>query len=277
MSTISPKGLDADVLFTTVAKQVLPEVTGVELPLHLFTVDQYERMAEFGLLPKRGVELIEGAILMKDGYDDETHRPFFVGKSVIPGVGDSVECELYEFSVNAYERLVDLGILTKKDHVELLEGVIIQMSPIGVGHNFALSVLLKALVLMLKDDWCVRPQSTLQLDKTEPEPDIVILRGVPEDYSARHPNEHDVGLLIEISDSSLTKDRAVKGVIYAQYGLPEYWIVNLIEEHIEIYKQDPNKKDKYLPPVLVGKDQHLTVELDGKVYGQIRASKLFLA
>jgi Uma2 family endonuclease len=277
MSTIAPGNFSSDLLFTTVAKQVLPEVTGVELPLHLFTVEQYGRMAENGLLPEKGVELIEGAILMKDGYDDETRRPFFIGKSVIPGVGEAVESELFEFSVDAYERLVDLGVLTKNDHVELIEGVIIQMSPIGYGHNFALSVLIKALVLMLKDDWCVRAQSTLQLDKTEPEPDLAILRGVPEKYSARHPNEHDVGLLIEISDSSLTKDRKVKGVIYAQYGLPEYWIVNLIEEHVEIYKRNPNQKNQYLPPVLVGKDQVLTVELDGKVYGQIRASKLFLA
>ena len=277
MSTIAPGNFSSDLLFTTVAKQVLPEVTGVELPLHLFTVEQYERMADNGLLPEKGVELIEGAILMKDGYDDATHRPFFMGKSFVPQVDDSVECELFEFSVDAYERLVDLGILTKNDHVELLEGVIVKMSPIGYGHNFALSVLIKALVLMLKDDWCVRAQSTLQLDKTEPEPDITILRGVPENYSARHPNEHDVGLLIEISDSSLAKDRDAKGAIYAQYGLSEYWIVNLIEEHVEIYKPNPNLKNQYLPPVLVGKDQDLTVELNGKVYGQINTSKLFLA
>ncbi len=277
MSTILPNNLGKDLLFYTVAKQIQPEVTGVELPLHLFTVEQYERMAEYGLLPKRGVELIEGAILMKDGYDDESHQPFFVAKLYNQDDLSETETELYEFSVAAYERLAELGILTKKDHVELLEGVVVQMSPIGIGHNFALSVLLKALVLMLKDDWCVRPQSTLQLDKAEPEPDIAILHGVPENYSARHPNEHDVGLLIEISDSSLTKDRDVKGVIYAQYGLPEYWIVNLIEEQIEIYKRDPSEQAKYLPPVLVGKDQHLTVELNGKVYGQILASKLFLA
>jgi len=274
MSTIVTNNLGAELLFTTVAKQVLPEVTGVELPLHLFTVDQYERLAEFGLLPKRGVELIEGAILLKDGYDDESYQPFFVAK--IYNQDDSTETELFEFSVAAYERMIDLGILTKNDHVELLEGVIVQMSPKGIGHNLAVDYLTKALILMLKDDWSVRPQGTLQLSKAEPEPDLVVLRGLPEDYS-RHPNEHDVGLIIEVSDSSLAKDRDTKGVIYAKYGLPEYWIVNLVDEQIEIYKRDPQHRSKYAQPVLIGKDQSLTVELEGKVYGQIRASKLFLA
>jgi Uma2 family endonuclease len=275
MSTITPNSLVADVLFTTVAKQVLPEVTGVELPLHLFTVEQYERMAEFGLLPKRGVELIEGAILMKDGYDDESHRPFFIGKSVIEG--ESVESELFEFSVAAYERLVDLDILTKNDHVELLEGVIVQMSPKGIGHNFAVDYLQRALIKMFDAEWFVRTQGTLQLSETEPEPDLVVLRGQPENYQYRHPNEHDVGIIIEVSDSSLKTDREAKGSIYAKYDLPEYWIVNLVDEHVEIYKRDPNHESQYLPPTLIGKDQTLPVELEGKVYGEIRVAKLFPA
>ncbi len=277
MNTILPNNLGKDLLLTIVAKQVLPEVTGVELPLHLFRVDQYERMAEAGLLPKRGVELIEGAILMKDGYDDETHRPFFIGKSVIPGVGDSSECELFEFSVDAYERLVDLGIVTKNDHVELLEGVIVQMSPKGIGHNYAVDYLQRTLMMMFDAEWYVRSQGTLQLSKAEPEPDLVVLRGQPENYQYRHPNEHDVGIIIEVSDSSLKTDREAKGSIYAKYGLPEYWIVNLVDEQVEVYKRDPNHDSQYLPPALIGKDQILSVELAGKVYGEIRVAKLFPA
>jgi len=142
------------------------------------------------------------------------------------------------FSVAEYHRMVDAGILTEDDRVELLEGVIVLMSPQKEPHAQAIEVLTEALVLKVSGRYRVRPQLPLTLgDSSEPEPDLAVVP-LPEP-GAPALNRRAALLVIEVAGESLRKDRLAKSRIYARAGIPEYWIVNLEERCIEV-SRDPD-------------------------------------
>jgi len=139
-----------------------------------------------------------------------------------------------------YLRLIDEGVLGPDDRVELLEGVVVSMAPSGPRHAAAVTRLTKILVQAIGDRAVVRPQLTFVAGrKSVPEPDIAVLPGTLDDYDRVHPSE--ALLAIEASDSSLAQDRITKAVIYAAAGIPEYWIVNLRDDVIEVY-QNPDRR-----------------------------------
>jgi Uma2 family endonuclease len=136
-----------------------------------------------------------------------------------------------------YERLVSAGILGPGDRVELLEGEIIEMSPEKSRHAAAVDLTLDALRRRLGASHTIRVQHPLGVSETsEPEPDLAVVPGTFRDYQAGHPS-HPV-LVVEVSESSLALDREHKGSLYARAGLPDYWIVNLPERVLEVYR-DP--------------------------------------
>ena len=132
-----------------------------------------------------------------------------------------------------YNRLVQMGVF-EGEHIELLEGQLIQMSPIGPLHASVVQKLTVLLVPLLRDRASVRIQSPFAaLDTSEPEPDVAI---VPlGDYEDEHPAT--ALLIIEVAESSLRHDRGIKQRIYARAGVAEYWIVNTIEKCVEVYSQ----------------------------------------
>ena len=130
-----------------------------------------------------------------------------------------------------YDHLVELGEFQDR-RVELLRGRIVEMSPQGAPHASAVRKLNKILTLTLKDHADVQVQAPLAVsDDSEPEPDIAIIE--PGDYRSEHPTT--ALLVIEVADSSLEKDRHDKATLYAERGIPEYWIVNIAEENVEVY------------------------------------------
>jgi Uma2 family endonuclease len=130
-----------------------------------------------------------------------------------------------------YDQLVELGAF-QDERVELLDGVLVAMSPIGVAHNSTVQKLNRLLVLALEGRAAVRCQSSFAASSiSEPEPDFVI--APPGEYDLDHPTE--AYLIIEVADSSLTLDRGKKLQLYASCAIPEYWIVNLQERCIEVY------------------------------------------
>jgi Uma2 family endonuclease len=142
------------------------------------------------------------------------------------------------FSVAEYHRMVDAGILTEDDRVELLEGVIVLMSPQKEPHAQAIEVLTETLVLQVKGRFRVRPQLPLTLgDRSEPEPDLAVVP-LPEP-GAPALNRRAALLVIEVAGESLRKDRLAKSRVYARAGIPEYWIVNLEERCVEV-SRDPD-------------------------------------
>jgi Uma2 family endonuclease len=146
----------------------------------------------------------------------------------------------HRFSVKDYYRMADSGVLRPGARVELLQGRIIDMSPIGPFHGGLVNRLGRFFNLNAKGRWTVSTQNPLRLDEySEPEPDLMLLKPAADDYTSRHPGPSDVFLLIEVSDTTLDYDREEKLPAYGRAGVPEVWIVNLNEQTIEVYR-DPN-------------------------------------
>jgi Uma2 family endonuclease len=139
------------------------------------------------------------------------------------------------FSVAEYHRLTELGFLTEDDNLELLEGYLVHKMARNPPHDGTLHRALKRLRAVVPAGWDIRVQLVVTLVDSEPEPDIAIVREDPDGYTTRHPTIPDVGLLIEVADSTLQGDRLDKGRIYARAGIGCYWIINLPDKQVEVY------------------------------------------
>jgi Uma2 family endonuclease len=139
------------------------------------------------------------------------------------------------FSVSEYHRLIELGILTEDDNLELLDGYLVHKMSRNPPHDAAIQKGTKSWFRVLPPGWDLRVQSAITLSDSEPEPDHAIVRGDETAYLTRHPTAADIGLVVEVSDSTLLGDRDDKGRIYARSGIATYWIVNLNDSQIEVY------------------------------------------
>jgi Uma2 family endonuclease len=154
----------------------------------------------------------------------------------------AVELTRRLFTVHDYYRMAEAGILRDDDRVELIEGEIIQMPPIGSLHASVVDRL-NALIHSLTQtrQVHVRVQNPVRLDeRSEPVPDLALLRPRPDRYRSAHPTPRDVLLLVEVSDTSLAYDRGIKVPLYATAGIPEVWIANIASQAIELYR-DPSE------------------------------------
>jgi Uma2 family endonuclease len=142
------------------------------------------------------------------------------------------------FDVDDYHRMARAGILSEDDRVELIDGEIVAMTPIGPRHNASVDRAVRALVTAMGDQAIVRVQGSVRLDRfREPQPDLVLLRPQPDFYASRLPGPSDILLIIEMAESSLDYDRDVKARIYAQSGVPEYWLVDLDDRSVSCYTE----------------------------------------
>ena len=144
----------------------------------------------------------------------------------------------HKLDVDAYHRMGEAGILGPEDRVELIDGDIIDMAPIGQDHAATVCGLVDTLVLACAGQAIVSPQNPVRLNRySEPQPDIAVLKLRPDRYrTGAPPGPADTLLLIEVSDSSLSIDRKVKLPLYAQAGIAEFWIVNLKDRILEAYR-----------------------------------------
>jgi Uma2 family endonuclease len=135
-----------------------------------------------------------------------------------------------------YERLIETGFFPPGDPVELVGGQLIVAEPQGSGHFAAIRAVEEALRTAFGSGWEVRRQGPLALDEeSEPEPDVAVVPGSFRDYVVEHPSRPV--LVVEVSESSLALDREHKGSLYARAGLADYWIVNLVDDIIEVYRE----------------------------------------
>ena len=134
--------------------------------------------------------------------------------------------------------MAELGFLAPDARVELIEGQIHDMSPIGPNHGAVVMQLNEIFSEHRKKRWIVSVQTSVRLDiHSEPEPDIALLKRAPDFYRSRLPEADDVLLLVEVADSSLDFDRRKKLPVYARAGIPEVWIVDFQESAIEVYRE----------------------------------------
>jgi Uma2 family endonuclease len=145
----------------------------------------------------------------------------------------------HRLSVDAYYRMAEASILTDPHHVELIDGEIIDMAAIGSPHAAITNRLVRIFARAVVDGLAlVSVQNPLRLDGyNEPQPDFMLLRSRADSYRASHPAAADVLLLVEVSESSLPYDRSVKLPLYARFGVPEVWIVDLAGTAVEVYRQ----------------------------------------
>jgi Uma2 family endonuclease len=173
---------------------------------------------------------------------------------------DSFQLERKRFTVKEFQRMVETGILEEGSPYELLNGEIIHMATIGSKHAAKVDRISTFLNRKINDAIIVRVQNPIELGAfSQPEPDIAILRWQDDFYESGHPTAQDIYLLIEVSDTTLDYDRTTKLPIYAESGIAEYWIVNLPDNQIEVYRNPSG--NAYQSIQTVTKDQTLTIEL----------------
>jgi Uma2 family endonuclease len=175
------------------------------------------------------------------------------------------------FTVERYHAMIDAGVLGPEDKVELLHGQIVPMSPVGRLHAACVSRLSTYFIRQFSDQYTCRTQDPITiLPESEPEPDFVVTKYDEDSYAAGHPAPSDIELLIEVSDSTLDKDRTYKLPLYAANLVREYWIVNLVERQFEVYTK-PDGVSMY---------RDTNIYLEGRkfthpVFGPIDTSRLF--
>lgn len=184
---------------------------------------------------------------------------------------------LRRFTLAEYHRMIETGVLFDGDPCELLEGWIVRKVPRGNPHDNGITKLYKRLLRMVAPGWEVRCQCAVTLsDDSEPEPDFALVRGDEQTFSDHHPGPSEIGLIAEVSASSLAVDRADKGRIYARDGLPIYWVVNVVDGQIEVYTRPSGPADApayqhrqdYLP------GSSVPVILDGQTVGSVAVSDI---
>jgi Uma2 family endonuclease len=171
---------------------------------------------------------------------------------------------VWQLSVEQYHEMARAGILREDDPVELLDGWLAAKMIRNAPHQLATELLRDALQAALPEGWHALSQGAITLPGSVPEPDGAVVRGQRRDYGGRLPDAADVALVVEVADSSLKSDRTLKKRLYAQVGIPVYWIVNLVDRRVEVYTSPASESSPadysdhrdYLPsesvPVVLG-------------------------
>jgi len=185
---------------------------------------------------------------------------------------------MYRLTVKQYHRMIEAGVLTEDDEVELLEGWMVTKMARNPAHDSAITRLQRRLEPELGEDWYFRIQSAITTRESEPEPDLAAVLGPEEKYDTRHPAPYEVGLTIEVADSSLRNDQVVKSRIFARARIPIYWIANLVDKKIEVYT-DPvaGKSPHYRSQEDFGVDDLIPLVIQGKLIARIPVKDLLPA
>lgn len=164
--------------------------------------------------------------------------------------------------VDEYVRMIEVGILGEDDRVELLAGKLIEMSPSGTRHAATVKWLNQFFTELLGNKVLMSIQDPIELGKHSlPEPDVALLRPTDNFYVDTYPRAADCLLVIEVADSSYDKDREVKTQLYAEAGIPEYWLVNLNTDQLEVFRQ-PEKGLYQEQLILRGEEEVVLSDLD---------------
>ena len=183
---------------------------------------------------------------------------------------------ILRLSIEQYHAMIQSGILTDDDSVELLEGWLVFKMPKNPPHRATTRLVRTALENILPPGWYVDSQEPITLSNSEPEPDIVVVRGDTRQYLDRHPGAEDIGIVIEVSDTTLQRDRTVKKRIYARAGIAIYWIVTLVEEQVEVYSQPIVEVEQpdYSQRLDFGRSAVVPIMIEGIEIGAIAVNSL---
>ena len=181
--------------------------------------------------------------------------------------------KLYRLTVKQYDRMVEAGILGKRDRVELIEGLLVAKMSRNRPHIVSGKKSLRTLERAIPPGWHVAKEDPLVVSEFgKPEPDLAVIRGVAEDYLERDVTAADVCLVAEIADSTLLADRQEMKPIYAAAAIPLYWIINLVDHQVEVYS-DPKGRD-YRESQVFTREQDVPLIIGGVEVVRIRVADL---
>lgn len=183
---------------------------------------------------------------------------------------------LWPLTLDQYHAMIEAGILTDDDPVELLEGWLTYKMPKNPRHSLAVRQARKLLEKVLGDSWFIEPQDAITLSDSEPEPDVVVARGDETTFSQRHPGPQDVVLVVEVADATLRRDRGIKKRMYARAGIPVYWVINLVENVIEVYwaPASTTQQPDYRQQQIYQLADSLPLTIEGKLMGHLQVADL---
>lgn len=183
---------------------------------------------------------------------------------------------IWRLSVLQYEELLEIGVLQSGDKCELIDGLLVRRMTTNTGHVISSYRVRTIVERLLPPGWHLQIQCPILLDEAEPEPDAAAIRGRAEDYLRDHPGPADVAVAIEVSDSSLRFDQIKKLGTYARNQIREYWIVNLIDRRLEVYRQPTGavKNPTYRERIVLGENDQVQLVIDQKLVGAIRVIDL---
>jgi Uma2 family endonuclease len=184
-----------------------------------------------------------------------------------PGVDAAIPTDfVYRLSVEQFHQMVRNGILGEDDPIELLDGWLVPKMMKNPEHGVVTELVRRALEQILPTGWHIKAQEPVTLSTSEPEPDVMVVRGQLLDYLHCHPKPGDVALVVEVADTSLERDQTIKKRLYAQAGIPIYWIVNVLEKQLEVYSDPsgPSQPPDYRQRRDYGTSEEVALVLEGR-------------
>jgi Uma2 family endonuclease len=176
-------------------------------------------------------------------------------------------------SVDQYDRMVENGILPETNRFELISGRIVEKEVKGPKHRSGTQRTLRAIQRLLPAGWHACKEEAVRIPnrRSEPEPDISVVRGTIDDYEDRHPGPGEIALVVEVTRSSVAKDRRLARV-YGAGGIPVYWIVNVSKRQLEVYANPSS--GAYPPPTILSETETVALCIAGQVVGRIAVADL---
>jgi hypothetical protein len=183
---------------------------------------------------------------------------------------------IYRFSVAQYQRMAELGILGPEDKVELLEGYVVLKMARNPPHDSTIQRVQRTIYRFLPAGWDLRVQSAVTLSDSVPEPDFAIVRGDHRTYMTRHPGPADIGLIVEVANTSLDRDIEEKSEVYARSNIVAYWVIDVANSAVHVFTQPsgPTAAPEYASHVVIRPPDGVPLALDGVAVGPIPAADL---
>lgn len=186
----------------------------VKLPARRWTADEFARMGELGIIPESGVELVDGIVREKNAWGSPRR-----------------------WTYDDFERMMTAGVLDERERLELIDGEIVCMTPVGHRHIYTVDLLTELLGAEARGNAILRVQSPLRFNSGEaPVPDLVLLRMHEDRYRSRQAGPWDALLVVEVADSSILRDQEKAGQ-YARAAIPEYWLVDVNRAAVTVHEQ----------------------------------------
>ena len=237
------------------------------VPIVRLSVEQYHDLLDVGILwDGDPIELLEGWMVPKDASDD-------LPRDTLPSEQspDVPSVPIWRLTVPQYHQLLQAEILKCGDPIELLEGWLVPKMTKNPPHMVACELLSEALRSLLVPGWFLKFEAPLSLDDSEPEPDLSVIRGKSRDYIEHHPRPKEAALVIEVADTSRVRDLGLKKRLYARAKIQEYWVVNLPESRLEVFRDPTGPVDvpDYRKHQSFTSRQKVPFALDGKKLGSL--------